>query len=125
METAERRLEILKLLCRRRFETIDNLSEMFGVSERTIRRDLEALSLSQPIYTQQGRYRGGVYVTDNYYMDRMYFRKRELDVMRKLLDAAENGIQCRLSKEELSLLRNFINEYSKPDAESVGERRKK
>lgn len=61
---AERRSEIMKLLCRRRSETIRNLAFEFEVSERTIRRDIEILSLNEPIYTQVGRYGGGVYVEE-------------------------------------------------------------
>ena len=64
--TAERRSEIMKLLCRRRSETIRNLAFEFEVSERTIRRDIEILSLNEPIYTQVGRYGGGVYVEEGY-----------------------------------------------------------
>ena len=36
METDERREKLLRLLCRRRHETIKNLASEFGVSERTI-----------------------------------------------------------------------------------------
>ena len=43
-ETAERRSEIMKILCRRRSETVKNLAFELGVSERTIRRDIEILS---------------------------------------------------------------------------------
>ena len=59
LETAERRIAILKLICRRRFETIANLAYEFDVSERTIRRDIEFLMRTEPIYTQPGRYGGG------------------------------------------------------------------
>ena len=65
MGCAERRQEILKILCRRRHETVANLAFELCVSERTIRRDIETLSLSEPIYTQTGRYGGGVYITGN------------------------------------------------------------
>ena len=54
----------MKLLCRRRSETIRNLAFEFEVSERTIRRDIDILSLNEPIYTQVGRYGGGVYVEE-------------------------------------------------------------
>lgn len=85
MGTAERRKEIMRILCRRRHETISNLVQGFGVSERTIARDIDALSASEPIYTQAGRYGGGVYVTDNYSMERMYMSEEELSVLHKLL----------------------------------------
>lgn len=43
MGTAERRYEMMKILCRRRYETIRNLASEFGVSMRTVQRDIEAL----------------------------------------------------------------------------------
>ena len=47
----ERRQSILELMCERRHETIDNLAFEFGVDRRTIRRDIEVLSISYPLYT--------------------------------------------------------------------------
>ncbi len=114
MEASERRTAMLKLLCRRRHETINNLAEEFGVSERTVRRDVEVLSLSEPIYTQAGRYGGGVYVTDNYYMDRAYFRDSEAEVLHKLLACVENGERCALSSDETAVLKRLIDDYTKP-----------
>ena len=61
MGTAERRYEIMKILCRRRYETIRNLASEFGVSMRTVQRDIESLSRTEPIYTQTGKYGGGVF----------------------------------------------------------------
>ena len=60
MGAAERRQLILDLLCQRRKETIPNLAAELGVSERTIRRDIEMLTLRYPIETACGRYGGGV-----------------------------------------------------------------
>ena len=61
MGTAERRYEIMKVLCRRRYATIRDLASEFGVSMRTVQRDIEALSRSEPIYTRFGKYGGGVF----------------------------------------------------------------
>ena len=107
MGTAERRSAILKLLCRRRHETIPNLASEFGVSERTIRRDIEVLSYTEPIYTQTGRYCGGVYVVDGYSVDKMYMAEHELRVLHKLCDFAATQ-QCVLSTQELSILKSMI-----------------
>lgn len=112
MGTAERRNEILRLLCRRRHETIANMASFFGVSERTIRRDIEIISLSAPVYTQKGRYAGGVYIMDGYSMDRMYMRDEELAVLHKLFVAAENN-RCLLTDKEREMLHTIIREYSK------------
>ena len=59
MGTSERRYEIMKTLCRCRHEKMHNLAREFGVSTRTIQRDIEVLSRTEPIYTQSGKY-GGV-----------------------------------------------------------------
>jgi predicted DNA-binding transcriptional regulator YafY len=114
LETAERRIAILKLICRRRFETIANLAYEFDVSERTIRRDIEFLMRTEPIYTQPGRYGGGVYAMDTYTMDRMYFREDELNVVLKLFESAEKKEVCELNSNEKRVLEKLINDYKKP-----------
>lgn len=111
MGTAERRNAIMKTLCRRRHETVQNLASEFGVSERTIRRDIEVLSETEPIYTQTGRHAGGVYVVDGYSKDRMYMTDAEMSVLCKLYDSAQATI---LSKQETELLRRIITNYTKP-----------
>ncbi len=112
--TAERRNAILKVLCRRRHETIGNLASEFGVSERTIRRDIEVLSYSEPIYTQAGRYAGGVYVVDGYTIDRVYMSSEEIRILNKLYECANQKRACELEQEELNTLKSMIRVYSKP-----------
>ena len=67
MTPSERREAILRVLCQRRQDKIDNLAEEFGVSVRTIKNDIEELTLALPIETVRGRYGGGVRVADGYY----------------------------------------------------------
>ena len=114
METSERRAAIMKLLCRHRHDTVKNLAAEFGVSERTIRRDIDALSLQEPIYTQSGRYGGGIYVTDNYSMDRMYFTKEETEVLHKIRNYVEKSGSSILTHNEKLTLENLIKDYTKP-----------
>ena len=111
--TAERRTEIMRVLCRRRHETVSNLAKEFGVSARTILRDIEVLSITEPIYTQCGRYGGGVYVTDDYSMTRMYMTESELAVLHKLSGLADVKATCELSVEENKLLKSIISQYTK------------
>lgn len=113
MGTAERRHEIMKILCRRRYETIRNLASELGVSMRTIRRDIETLSRTEPIYTQFGRYGGGVYVVENYAIDRMYMEEQELHILQKLYIAADKQ-RSLLTDDEKRLLKSLILQYSKP-----------
>lgn len=113
MGTSERRNEIVRVLCRRRHETITNLALEFGVSERTIQRDIDALSMTVPIYTQCGRYGGGVYIQDTYRMDRMYMTDREINVLKKLEQAAQSYLSILTTEESLTLS-SIISLYEKP-----------
>ncbi len=114
MKAAERRAGIMRILCRRRHEKVSKLAEAFGVSTRTIQRDIDMLSMTEPIYTQCGRYDGGVYVTDNFYMSRMYMTGPELAVLQKLLTCSEKQSVCDLSQDELTILRQIISLYTRP-----------
>ncbi len=109
---AERRKEILIALCRRRHDTVNNLAFEFGVSARTIRRDIEVLSLKEPIYTRTGRYGGGIYVMDGYYIDRMYISDEESEVLVKVLNFAVS--QAVLDSDEVQILGHIIEKYTKP-----------
>ena len=113
MGAAERRYKIMKILCRRRYETIRNLASEFGVSTRTVQRDIETLSRTEPIYTQCGKYGGGVYVVEGYYIDRIYMTDSELDVLKKLYISADKN-EALLTNDEKNLLRFIISQYSKP-----------
>lgn len=113
MGTAERRIEIMRILCRRRYEKISNLAQEFGVSKRTISRDIEALSITEPIYTQSGRYDGGVYVTKDYSISKMYMTEKELNVLHKLSKFADEKAVCELNVEENKLLKLIILQYTK------------
>lgn len=62
MNKYERQRQIIRLVRARGSDTIKNLAMEFEVSERTISRDIEELSLTRPIYTKSGRYGGGVYI---------------------------------------------------------------
>ena len=115
MGTSERRNAIMRLLCRRRHETVANMASEFGVSERTIRRDIEILSLNEPIYTQSGRYGGGVYVTENYNMDRMYFTDQEELVFMKLIKYINTGDNRNFSADDITTINNIAREYIKPN----------
>ena len=67
MKALERRQALIELLCERRHDKIGNLAFEFGVNEKTIRRDIQELSLSYPIYTECSRGKAGVYIEESYY----------------------------------------------------------
>lgn len=110
----ERRAALLKVLCRRRHETVSHLATEFGVSERTVRRDIEALSHTEPIYTQTGRYGGGVYVTENYYMDRIYMGEAEITLLAKILRYNKMNQAYMLTDEDTRIMQKILTDYTKP-----------
>ena len=112
MGTAERRNEILKVLCRRGYETAGNLAFEFGVSERTVRRDIEILSRNNPIYTKSGGHAGGIYIVGGYTPDRMYMSDAEICVLKKLYTATQ--ADSVLTVDERKILESLILLYSKP-----------
>lgn len=83
MKALERRQALMKALNNRRHDKICNLAFEFGVNERTIRRDIDELSLSFPIYTDCSRNRAGVYVQEGYYLETEYLKKEEQELLER------------------------------------------
>ena len=111
MGTAERRLELLKYLCRKRHSTMTQLSEMFGVSIRTIQRDILEIEMTfhVPIEVRCGNYGGGIYIIGDYSFDRTYMHADELQLLSKIQDLLKN----QLSEQENILLSRMIKTYTK------------
>lgn len=112
MGTAERRLEMLKYLCKKRHATMPELSEQFGVSLRTIQRDIYEIETTfrVPIDVKCGKYDGGVYVIGNYSFDRTYMHNDEIILLRKIQGIVEN----KISEKESIMLLQIIKNYEKP-----------
>ena len=100
----ERRQEIMETLCHRRQETMANLAFEFGVSVRTIRNDIDCLSLSYPLETIRGRYGGGVRVMDGFYMNRKYLKPEQRDLLVRL---SQN-----LSGKDLAVMNGILQEFA-------------
>lgn len=90
---------------------MQELADEFGVSTRTIRRDVDDLSgeMGIPIYTISGRF-GGVYVDKDYTMDRMYMTQNETELLVKV----KALIVDNLRENENTLLDYIIKTYKKP-----------
>ncbi len=109
MGTAERRLEILKYLCRQRYATMSEIAERFDVSVRTIQRDIYEIEIvfRVPLDVKCGRY-GGVYVIGDYCFDRSYMCREELELLVKLKDLTGE----QLSSQEHAMLAKMIQTYT-------------
>jgi predicted DNA-binding transcriptional regulator YafY len=80
----ERRQEIMETLCHRRQETMANLAFEFGVSIRSIRNDIDYLSLNYPLETVRGRHGGGVRVMDGFYMNHKSLKPEQKELLERL-----------------------------------------
>ena len=111
MGTAERRLEMLKYLCKYRRATMPQLAEMFDVSVRTVQRDILEIETTfhVPLDVRCGKYDGGVFVVGDYSFDRAYMHDEELSLLSKVQELVKD----RLSVKENSLFAQIIKTYTK------------
>lgn len=108
MSPTERRQELLEVLCRRRHDTCVNLAREFGVSERTIRRDIIVLMCSYPVETVSGRHGGGVRIKDGFYDNRPIthrgFTPKQIALLQKLC--------IQLDGDDLETLNKILSEFA-------------
>jgi predicted DNA-binding transcriptional regulator YafY len=81
----ERRAEIIKILEGRRQEQVNNLAFQLGVSPRTIRYDVLALTEEYPIETVQG-HGGCVRLMKGYHTYRNDVTREQQDLLLSLMD---------------------------------------
>ena len=84
MRINDRQQQIINLLCQRRSDTVQNLATELGVCERTIRRDIEELTLTYPLETVRGRYGGGAKMADWYFQDRPKLSPKQTALLKRL-----------------------------------------
>lgn len=102
MSLSERRSAILEHLCTVRQDTLANLAQRFRVSERTIRYDLEALTLNHPIDTVRGN-GGGIRVADWYRLNRRTLAPEQVKLLKRIAPA--------LKGEDLIVLNSIISQF--------------
>ncbi len=106
----ERRQAILETLSDRRHQTLDGLASEFGVSKMTIRRDIDILSCSAPIYTVQGG-GGGICAADGWYVSRRYLRDSQEKLLRRLMEG--------LQPEDQTTMQQILTAFAKPSCRGV------
>ncbi len=84
MTANDRRMAIVEYLCEHRSASREQLQIEFNVCHGTIDNDITVLSCSYPIYTVPGRYGGGVFIEDGYYVGKQYLTEEQESVLRSL-----------------------------------------
>ena len=98
----ERRAEIIKIMVSRRQENMQVLAAEFGVSDRTIRTDIEVLTAEYPLETVRGN-GGGVRIADWYHPHKNIMSKEQISVLEQMLPLA--------NEEQRKVLNQMLREY--------------
>ncbi len=104
----DRLVSILVLLLRKERVQAKELAEMFGVSVRTILRDVEAINLAGiPIVTYQGA-NGGIGIADGYRIDRSVLTEDDMSTIMSTLSGLAGTIPDSRQGVIMEKLRNIM-----------------
>ena len=104
LNPSERQSAIMDILRRERHTTTARLSAEFDVTERTIRNDITALSLSLPVLTVRGRYGGGVKLADWFHPYAKTLSPRQEELLHRL--------KTTLAGDDLIVLNSILVQFS-------------
>ena len=105
MSPNERRSSIYAELSVQRHLNVDYLAAKYAVSEKTIRRDIEELTLSYPIETVRGRYGGGIKLADWYHPLQTTLSPKQMALLKKLAPS--------LGGDDLTVMNSIISQFSR------------
>ena len=104
-----RLFQIVYLLMEKPQMTAKELADIFEVSERTIYRDIDKLTLAGiPIYTNQGKH-GGISILPDYVLDKSVLTTEEKKKILESLNAL-NEVSLSVDNDSVSKLRSFFGE---------------
>jgi len=104
MTAAERQELIMATLRTERKAKICNFANAFGCSERTVLRDIEALTASFPLETSPGRYDGGVKLAENYNPPGACLNPEQIQVLKRFASSA--------SRDDRMILNSILDQFS-------------
>lgn len=105
LTTYQRREEIRLLLVKKKSTTTKYLMNYFGVTKKTILKDIVFLSGIVPLETHPGK-GGGIFLRMEYDAPRVYLSVDEENLLLRLLDS--------VCTEEKRMLISIINKFSLP-----------
>ena len=111
MDPYNRRKMLLSLLKRRGHDTLSNLAMDFNVSPKTIRRDIDILSMKELLTIRFGRFSGGVYYVGENNASARSLNENQIIVLKKIIQLAKTKERCILSNKEMSILYSVIEDF--------------
>ncbi len=106
MTINERRTEIIRILTARRKDTMRQLAGELGVTTRTIRSDILALTVDYPLETQRGN-GGCVKVADWYHPHRSILSDEQQRILSQMIEIG--------NEQQAKVLREMLAEYGSPN----------
>lgn len=104
-----RLFQIVYMLMENPQMTAKELADIFEVSERTIYRDIDKLTMAGiPIYTNQGKH-GGISILPNYVLDKSVLTIEEKKKIMESLNAL-NEVSFSADNDSISKLRSFLGQ---------------
>lgn len=104
-----RLFQMVYLLMEKPQMTAKELAGIFEVSERTIYRDIDKLTLAGiPVYTSQGKH-GGISILPNYVLNKSVLTTEEKKKIMESLNAL-NEVSLSVDRDSVSKLRSFFGE---------------
>lgn len=104
-----RLFQIVYLLMEKQQMTAKELADIFEVSERTIYRDIDKLTIAGiPIYTTQGKH-GGISILPDFVLDKSVLTTEEKTKIMESLNAL-NEVSLSGANDSISKLRSFLGE---------------
>lgn len=104
MDALERRCQIIEILCLKKHITMRELAERFHVSTRTIRSDVELLSLTYPVQTTRGRYNGGVSIMEGYRPQNAHLTQPQREFLYRIMP--------QLTKADQEIARSILHDFA-------------
>lgn len=102
-----RLFQIVYLLIEKPRMTAKELADIFEVSERTIYRDIDKLTIAGiPIYTDRGKH-GGISILPDYVLDKAVLTTEEKNKIMESLNAL-NEVSLTVDDDSISKLRSFL-----------------
>lgn len=105
MSPNERRNNIYAELRAQRHLTINYLAEKYSVNEKTIRRDIDELTLTYPIETVRGRYGGGIKLADWYHPMQSTLSSKQIALLKKLAPSLEG--------DDLVVMNSILSQFTR------------
>ena len=105
----ERRQLVLEFISDQRKVSMEDIMHEFDISRSTAKRDVQLLSCSYPIITEDGR-AGGVRAMDGWYLSRRYLHEDQEKLLRTLL--------AGLQPEDQKTMQSILDAFAKPTKEA-------